>query len=42
MFSDNSSHSEGEFYYPDELTFLENKPVSVSTSQNNFKNVNFL
>ena len=40
MFSDDSSHSEREFYYPDELNFLENEPVSASTSCNNFKNVN--
>ena len=40
MFSDDSSHSASEIYYPDELNFLENKPVSTSTSHNNFKKVN--
>ena len=40
MFSDDSSHSESEFYRPDELNFLENEPVSASTSHNHFKNVN--
>ena len=40
MFSDDSSHSGSEFYYPDELNFLENEPVSASTSHNNVKNVN--
>ena len=29
MFSDDSFHSESEFYYPDELNFLENEPVST-------------
>ena len=40
MFFDDSSHSESEFYHPDELNFLENEPLPASTSQNNFKNVN--
>ena len=40
MFSDDNSHSESEFYYPDESNFLENEPVSASTSHNNLKNVN--
>ena len=39
MFSDDSSHSESEFYCPDESNFLENEPVSASTSHDNFKNV---
>ena len=38
MFSDDSSHS--EFYYLDQLNFLENEPVLASTSHNNFKHVN--
>ena len=40
MFSGDSSHSESKFYYPGELNFLENEPVSASTSDNNFKNIN--
>ena len=40
MFSDDNSHSESKSYYPDELNFHENEPVSASTSHNNFKNVN--
>ena len=40
MSSDDSSHSESEFYYPDELNFLENEPVSASISHNNFTSVN--
>ena len=40
MFSDYNCHSESEFYYPDELNFRENEPVSASTSHNNLKNVN--
>ena len=40
MSSDNSSHSESEFYYPEKLKFFENEPVSASTSHNNLSNVN--
>jgi hypothetical protein len=32
MDSDDSSHSESEFYYPDEVNVVENKPISASTS----------
>ena len=39
MSSDNNSHSESEFYYPDELKIFENEPVSASASHNNLSNV---
>ncbi len=32
MYSDDSYHSESEFYYPDELNVEENQPISASTS----------
>ena len=32
MYSDDSYHSESEFYYPDELNVKENQPISGSTS----------
>ena len=40
MFSDDSSHSESEFFYPEELNFLENEPLSASIIHNNFTSVN--
>ena len=32
MYSDDSYHSESEFYYPEEVNFVENNPISVSRS----------
>ncbi len=32
MYSDDSYHSESEFYYPDESNVEENQPISASTS----------
>jgi hypothetical protein len=42
MLSDDSYHTESEFYYPDDLNSLENELISASTSYENIGNVNIL